>query len=316
MSGPLKFALARALDAVDLCFDGVQALWRVIARGAFAPDSKSYRGAHFETLAEADVLVQSVEINAEDIDQARKIVALDPLRYLPLAMDAACFDMAGPVDAPGAMRTRPERRYLAALARHETLAGRRLNKRGFWRTQTEAFSFASRDHAHVRFVFHDQIGRSLRRRRRALLAFAFAVFAWAGFDAASAWREQLDARVIEAEQERATIERAIRLAERAAAASASARAAVETNAGEELGVLDARLAQIALRLPPDSELTRIGWSQHRLTLQGRSFQPQGFELELRRAFETAAIGFSSGDQGPPPAFDASLTWPAQPVGAP
>jgi len=316
VSGPLSFALARALDAVDLAFDAVQALWRVIARGVFAPDAKSYRGTHFERLSPADVLVQTVEINAEDIDQARKIVALDPARYLPLALDAASFDMAGPVETPGEIRARPERRYLAALARHETLAEQRQRKRAFWRTQTEAFTFAPPDHPGVRFVFHDEAGRSVRRRRRAFLAFAIAVFFWSALDAGSAWREQLDARVLDAEQGRAAAERRIRLAERAVAASASARAALDLSGGDELALLDARIGQITLRLPADTELSAIGWNDHRLTLRGRSFQPQGLELELRRSFESATIAFTSGDPGPPTAFEASLLWPAQTPASP
>src|SRR5690606_20668937 len=86
--------LSRTLDAIEIAFEAVGALWRVAARGAFAPDALSYGGARFAALSAEDVLAQEIGLNAADVGEAKKAIALDAERLLPLAPDLVVYDVA------------------------------------------------------------------------------------------------------------------------------------------------------------------------------------------------------------------------------
>lgn len=297
--------LSRALDLLDALFDALAAILRVLFRGAFAPDAKSYRGPRFAPLGDDDVLVQEIALNAGDASQARKAIALDPERHLPLSLDAAVFDVVGPIDAPAEVRARPERRYIVGLVRTEALTRLRTALPSGRRGAVEAFKHAPAAHPAQALVFRDAAGNKRRRTRRILLALALLAFVVTGAEALDAGRGALDSAVAAAESERVMAERRIRLAERRAASAREALAALQTPESPTLATLSARLSRLAAHQPPKTETLSVEIDGPRIRIAGRTHEPLEAELALRRAFEGETIVFTA-DTETPATFSAEL----------
>ncbi|KAF0174199.1 MAG: hypothetical protein FD124_1420 [Alphaproteobacteria bacterium] len=304
--GPLQFIASGAASAIDGVFDALSAILRVVIRGRFQPDASSHRGARFLPLATRDVLLQTIMLNAADAGQARRAVALDPGRHLPLALDVALFDVVGPMDDEATVRDRPERPFLLGVVRKEVLSRIRDELKSGRSTRVEAFVHAPSDHAHAALVFADDAGRRRRRMRRAALAIACAALAFSLWDAAGSAQSALDRAVATADADRLQGERRIRVAERRAQLAQQALDQLQTAPAPTLAVTSGRLARLAARLPLQSEFTEIALSGTDATLSGRTYDPAQLELELRRTFEGATIQFSSGQETPAP-FDARVS---------
>ncbi|MES1198604.1 MAG: hypothetical protein ABUS48_01325 [Pseudomonadota bacterium] len=297
--------IARVLDAVDILFDAWVSVLRVLIRGKFQPDAKSFRGERFVHLDKGDLFVQEIALNAADPAQARRAITLDPERRLPLSLDAAVFDVAGPIDAEDKVRARPERSFLLGVARKDALVrlretlGRRANA-------VEAFVYAPADHlAHV-LLFRDAQGDRRRRFRRGVQAIAFGCFAFFAWQADEAWRENLERNVAAADSDRVQVERRIRLAERRAHDAQIAVAAINAQKPLSLAEATERLSSLAYRQPATSELNAVTLGPDGLSLRGRAYAPDDTELELRRAFEGARVTFSHDAGDPPQNFSADI----------
>lgn len=299
----MKLALvaARLIDAIDITFDAVASLWRVVLRGAFSPDAKSYRNPRFEPLSSNDAHLQEVFLNAQNETEAKQAICLDAERLLPLALSDIAFDVIGPLTDSELPRGRPERRFLVALVRTHALQQRRSalppNRRG----AVEAFTLTPHQQPQSAFVFADAPGAQRRRLRRAALAIALLALAYASAEMTRASLDALQRANIAAQAERLGLERRIRLAERRLAQAETARAALTANTGARFAPIAEHMALIARHLPGDSELTSVAWRQPVLTLNGQSYAPDTTELALRRAIERATIQFSVTSAGDLPA---------------
>jgi hypothetical protein len=302
---PLWFALNSALAFVDRLFDALSALMRVLLRGTFAPDARDYRGSRYAALSERDVLLQEVELNAGDAQEARKAIALDPEHVLPLATDVALYDVAGPVDA-SAPRSRPERSYLVGLTRAETLARLReelpLGRRG----AVEGFVFFPPAPARTALAFVDETGAKRRRRRRAMVLMSAVAVFFAAEDTVRTADESMQAAVASSESERAQADRRIRVLERRATAAEAALAASNTGAALPLREALAAVDQVAVHQPGETETQRLAVGGGVLTWSGRAYSADSTELALRRAFEGDALIFSAQTGEAPAPFEARL----------
>jgi hypothetical protein len=308
----LRTWLSRALDGIDLIFDLIASLFRVLVRGAFRPDAKSFRGDRFEVLASKDVLVQTLELNAEDEGQARRVVTLDPERYLPLDCEVAAFDVAGPIEQDDAAQDSVERTFLLGLARRETLDEiREASKRLL--TVIEGFTFRPADFPDVILVFRDPAGDRQRRLRRALTAFAFIAFTWSAAEAFTAWRARLDRQVLAAESETLDVQRRTRLAEYRLTTARTAIASLDRIKAPSLGEVIEQIEVLARRQPQDAEVTALSWTVPAMALKGRAYSPVNAELELRRGYEAAVISFNIVQPGDPSVYQASVGWLSVPT---
>jgi len=301
----LSALLSRALDVVDAAFDALRALSRVALRGAFTPDAKSYRSSRYARLEPAQVLIQEIALNAGDAGEARKAVALDPERALPLATDEIVFDVVGPIADDARPRARPERTFVLGVARKEALA--RAREESARKGAIEAFVFTPPQHPELALTFGDEAGARRRRLRRALLALALALLAVTLSDTARAFDEALGRRLAAADADRLALERRIRLAERGTAEGEAARAALLQASGPSLGEASARLMRLAVNLPAETELMGATLETRSLSLTGRSYAPDAAELALRRAFEGETISFAPGDGEAPQSFSVRLS---------
>ena len=300
--------LSRALDAVDICFEALSALWRVVLRGAFAPDAKSYRSPRFGKLASGDVLAQEIALNANDQSEAKKAVGLDAERLLPLAPELIAYDVAGPLKDDGRPRARPERPFILGVVRRDALQDFRENLSAAQRGSVEAFVFVPPLHPDQALVFEDEAGKRRRRTRRATLALALFILTLTANDALRAATAMLERGTAAADAERLAVERRIRLADRRSREAEAARTALAQYGGPPLAEVSARLSRIALHQPEDAELSTVTFERRTLSLSGRSYTPDGAELALRRAFEGEEISFRADDGEPPRAFEARLTF--------
>jgi len=298
---------SRLLDAADIVGEAASALWRVAARGAFAHDATSYRGNRVAQLAGKDLLAQEIALNAADHDEAKKAVLLDAERLLPLSPDAVAFDIAGPVDADTAIRSRPERSFVLGVIRKDALERLRAELPPARRGGVEAFVHAPSTHPRVALLFEDDAGRRRRRLRRASLVVAVLVFAVAASDAVRSSEALLERSVAKAEAERLAIDRRIRLAERRLETARAAQQALAQSQGPRLGELSASIERIARHQPIDAGLSTLSLTERTLRLDGRAYAPDSAELALRRAFEGAEVSFSAEDGEVPRAFEARLT---------
>jgi hypothetical protein len=298
--------LGRLLDGVDIAFEAISAIVRVLVRGAFAPDARSRRGPRFAALDAKDVLVQEIELNAADADQARKAVLVDPERRLPISLDSARFDIAGPLDDGSRPRPRPERNFLLAMARNDALARHRENMPKARAGQVEAFVFSPLDHSHIAFAFTDAPGARRRRFRRGVTALAFVVLVATAYDFSRAWSGAIETALAQTESERVQAERRLRLAERNLERAREAQLTLSEAPATPIAAVQDQLSLLAFRLPPDSELSELDLRDGALNLQGSSAAPELLELELRRTFEGQTIQFSSATEAERATFEASI----------
>jgi hypothetical protein len=308
----IRIALSRLGYLADVLFDAISALLRVLIRARFLPDAKSFRDSRYLALTKNDVLVQEAALNAADLGQARRIINLDPQRHLPLSLEAAQFDITGPIDDDVKMRDRPERTYLLGVVRKETLAQRRATLPRSKSNAIEAFTCVPDDRPGSILVFTDHIGERRRRFRRAALAVALALFAGATWQVNTAWTASIQQRLASADAERVQVERRLRLAQRRAQIAQAELATLGQQAKPTLSTLVQHLSVWARRQPTDSELIDLTLSQHGLTLGGRAYAPDQTELELRRAFEHATINFAAASDGGPKAYTAQVQVGASP----
>ena len=306
----IRALFARLLDGVDALFDASAAILRVLLRGVFAPDARSYRGGRFAPVSADAILVQDIALNAGDITQARKAVALDPERHLPLSLDAAAFDIAGPVDAAEKVRARPERRFVIGLVRAEALVSLRDALPKARRGAIEAFTHVPPDYPSQVLVFRDAQGDRRRRTRRVLLLTAIAALLFTGAEAVRAGHAAMERAIAQADAERVNAERRVRLAERRAAAAQAALLLLETEDLPTLAATSARLQRLALHQPPQTETLIVEGHGAALRLSGRTYAPLETELALRRAFESQTLAFSA-DEEMPASFTAELGARAQ-----
>ena len=298
--------LGLALTTLDALFEALTSILRVLFRGAFEPDARSFRGDRFALLSSSDVLIEEIALNAGDRAQARKAIALDPERFLPLGEDAALFDVAGPIDQDD-IRARPERTFILGIVRKQSLERARDTLSSGRRNAVERFVFAPSLHSRSVLQFEDEQGAKRRKFRRAALLFAMAALAYAVVDAHDKWSAALDRSVAQAAAERLQAERRIRVAQRRVTETETALASLQRQSGEPIGEAAQGLSRVALHLSPESELMSLQANGSALTLSGRSFAPDRTELELRRAFEGARIDFTA-TPGPEPAqaFEARV----------
>lgn len=299
--------LSRLLDGADIMVEAASALWRVAVRGAFAADAKSFRGARFAQLAAKDVFVQEIALNAADHDEAKRAVLLDAARLLPLSPDAVAFDIAGPVDADRAIRSRPERSFVLGVIRKDALERLRAELPPTRQGGVEAFVHAPSAAPDLALLFEDEPGRRRRRRRRASLVVAVLVFAVAASDAIQSGEALLERSVANAEAERLAIDRRIRLAERHLETARAAQQTLAQSQAPKLGELSASIERIARHQPEDADLSGVSLTERTLRLEGRAYAPDSTELALRRAFEGAEVSFSAEGGEVPRAFEARLT---------
>jgi hypothetical protein len=298
LASPWRERLERGLEAMDGAFDAVANLLRVIFRGRFGPDERSYRGAAYAEILPKEVLLEELTLNAEDAAQAKRVVALDPDRYLALAPEAAAFDVAGPMDEEGAAADAgPERRYLLGVTRRDVLEGVRREAGGGLLAPVEAFAFHPRDYPDLALVFHDEAGDKQRRARRLLLLVGVIGVLWSGAAALGAWRDALTRGETRAEAEEAEAQRRIRLEERQLVVTRASLAKLEAGRAPPLASALDTLSIVGRRQPPDAELTGLEWTPKRLSLEGRSYSPASAELELRRGFQKDAVSFEAPPQG-------------------
>ena len=300
--------LGRVLDVLDRVFDEVAALLRILFRGRFAPDEKSFRGDQFLELTAREVLVQRVEINAEDALQARRVIALEPERYLALVTADATYDVAGPLEQGFGKPKDAARSFVVGVVRRTTLGAARKSAIPGFLSPIEGFTFRPPDYPGLVLFFHDPAGDRTRRLRRSLLAVAVVALAWSGFDAVRAWRANLEARGQKAQADEAAMQRRISLAEHGLVETRKAVAEVDTTTARPLGEVVDRLSVVGRRLPQDAELTDLTWTPLRLDLKGRSYSPAAAELELRRGFEGTRLSFNAPIDGKPAPFAATVTW--------
>jgi hypothetical protein len=297
--------LVRLLDAIDAVFDAAAALWRVLLRGAFSPNARDYRSARFARLSPEQVLVQTVAINAESPEQARRAIRLDADRRLPLPETAALFDVAGPLASANPLQRRPEQQFLLGVARRDTL-GEWREANGARGRHIEGFVIEPSEAPGTALVFRDETGERRRRLRRGVTALAIVALVCASLDTFDARRTHLETTVARAEAERLALQREIR---RDARRFAETRAAVQALAASEpIGRMSERLSALARRLPPDTELRRVEWSARSLVITGVSASMRDAELELRRMFAGADIALETHERGPPDAFEARIAW--------
>jgi hypothetical protein len=309
---PMKLVhaiLRRSVDAIDLIFDAGGSILRVLFRGAFAPDIKSYRGSRFATLGATDVLVQEIALNATDAQQARKAIGLDPDRHLPLSLDAALFDVVGPIDDAASVRVRPERRYLVGLARTDVLQRLRTAMPARKRTVVEAFVHAPTAHPAQALVFREAVGVQRRRMRRTLLFVALLAFAATSAEALNAGRIRLDRVIAAADAERVAAERRVRLAERRLEAAQHSLNAVQAEDSPSLALVSARLGRLSAHQPLDTETLSVEARGAHMRLAGRTYDSLKAELALRRAFEGETLAFTA-DTETPASFIVELGAPA------
>lgn len=299
--------LARLMDATDVMIEAASALWRVATRGAFAPDSRSYRGARFVQLAASDLLIQEIALNAADHDEAKKAVLLDADRLLPLSADAVVFDIAGPIDGEKQIRSRPERSFVLGVVRKEALERLRANLPLTRRGGAEAFVHSPSIHPSSALLFEDDTGRRRKRLRRASLVIAALAFAVAASDLLQSSDALLERSVTNAEAERLAVDRRIRIAERHLETSRAAQEALAQSWAPRLGELSGSVERIARHQPEDADLSVVSLTAHTLRLNGRAYAPDDAELALRRAFEGNELVFSAEDGEPPRAFEARLS---------
>lgn len=300
--------LRTVLDVLDRVFDEVAALLRILFRGLFGPDEKSFRGDQFLELTAREVLVQRVEINAEDALQARKVIALEPERYLALVAADATYDVAGPLAQGVGKPKGAARSYVVGVVRRTTLGAARKSAIPGFLSAVEGFTFRPSDYPGLVLLFHDPAGDRARRLRRSLLTVALASLAWSGFEAVVTWRANLEARGQKAQANEAATQRRISIAEHGLIETRRAVAQIDSTTARPLGEAVDRLSVVGRRLPQDAELTDLAWTPLRLDLKGRSYTPAGAELELRRGFEGAQLSFNAPTDGKPAPFAATVTW--------
>lgn len=301
-----RSALDRALTVLDRVFDGGADLMRVLLRGRFAPDGRSFRERRYLELAPTDVLVQPILLNAEDAAQAQRILALEPDRWLPLRGPEVVFDVAGPLGPAAPSAGSADRRFLLGLTRRDVLANARMTGPRRRVIPIEGFTHHPADHPAVALRFSDTAGDRSRRTRRLLLLAAAVAAAWSAQSAALAWREALGRAATEAEAEQLRAQRQIRLLQRRLAENRLDLAAVKAAPPQPVGKVLDTLATLGRALPPGSELTSLDWSPSALALKGRSYAPEGFELQLRRAFTRDGIEFEAGPPANPTDIDARI----------
>jgi hypothetical protein len=312
----LTLLLSRILNLIDALFDAAGAILRVLIRGQFRAGPGRYRGARFAQLSKDEVFAQEVALNAADEDQARRVIALDPERRLPLSPEAALFDIAGPLPEQDQIRGRPERSFLLGVVRKEALVRVRANLPKHRATTLEGFAYAPPDHAGVVFFFRDAPADRRRRFRRGVLAVAISAFCFSAWEAHGAWREALDRTMLAADADRVQIERRVRLAERGEADAQAALAALATQPAPTMAEAAAQLSALAYRQPAQSEVHQLSLTPQGLSLQGRSFAPSETELELRRAFEGAIVIFSPAAGDAPAGYEARVSWAGRQESAP
>jgi hypothetical protein len=307
----LSGLLSRGLGVADIGFDAVNTFWRVVLRGAFAPDAKSYRSARFSPIAGSDLFMQEIALNAAEPDEAKKAVLLDAERLLPLAPDLVAFDVAGPLAEDDRPRTRPERTFLLAVVRKEALQRARESLPALKRGGVEAFVHAPTSHPGFALVFNDDTGVRRRRTRRALLAVALLVFDVSAIDALRSYESFLERKVEAANSERLAVDRRVRMAERDKARAEAEGAALAQSAAPQLADVTDHLSRVARHQPPDSELQAVSLEGRTLSLRGRAYAPDTAELALRRAFEAEEMTFAAEEGEVPRSFEARLALPAR-----
>lgn len=298
--------MSRGLDGLDAAFDAVGALLRVLVRGRFSPDARSYRAGRFLPLGERDVLVQRITLTAEDEREARKIVALEPARYLALDPLLIAFDVAGPIDEPQAGEA--QRAFLLGVMKSERMAELRKAAPRLLLGAIEGFAYAAPDAGGAGLLFTDAEGARLRRLRRLLFAVALAALTWSAWDAWRAWNARLEAQALTSEADELNVQGRIRLASRRLAGAKAAGQDFAANVAPPLLKAVERLETVAARLPIDAQADEVAWTPVRIDVKGRAWRPAAVELELRRGFEDAAIEFN-GPQGAP-----AVSQPANPYG--
>jgi hypothetical protein len=299
--------LSRLLDAADISVEAASSLWRVAVRGAFMADARSYRGARFVQVAGKDFFAQEIALNAADRDEAKKAVLLDAERLLPLSPEGVIFDIAGPIDANGAMRSRPERTFILGVIRKDTLERLRADLPVTRRGGVEAFVHVPTASPDMALLFEDGPGRRRRRLRRTSLVVAVLVLAVAASDVIRSGEALLERSVTNAEAERLAIDRRIRLAERHVETARAAQQTFAQSHAPKLGELSASLERIARHQPEDADLSGVSLAERTLRLDGRAHEPDRAELALRRAFEGAEVSFSAEGAEVPRTFEARLT---------
>jgi hypothetical protein len=292
------------MTATDALFDAGAALRRVALRGAFAPDAQSLRGARFKPLQSSDVLVREIALNAEDREQARKIITIDPERHLPLDPDAVLFDIAGPLDTNETPRARPERTFALGVVRHETLE--KLREEDGRAKNAEGFIYAPLTSANAALCFVDEQGAKRRRQRRFLVALAFACFAIAFVNTLDSASAAFDRAVDEANARHANLERRLRLAQHEERAAQAQGASSSVSNVQPLGDVAAQLQLWARHQPAQSELTSVAVENGVLVMVGKSAAPDQTELELRRGFEDREISFTAGAGAAPVDYEARV----------
>jgi hypothetical protein len=302
----VRFVAGRLLDGADLITDAFGSIFRVLLRGRFRPDARSYRGPQYCKLSPEQILVQELTLNAADEDQARRAIRIDPDRYLPLSTDIAYFDLIGPISGEKASGPKAEQRYALGLVRKDTLSNIRAQLPKAKASAIEGFAFIASDKANAAFMFRDAPAHASRRLRRAVLILALSVFAFSTQEAVRAWRTSLDEAVQSADAERLAVERRMRLAERRVHALQTSLSALSGSGLPSLAEISAELSLLAFHQNPDSELTTLSLSGNRLSFSGRSYNAALSELEWRRAFENAALTFSADTNQSPASFDAEI----------
>ncbi|GAM96828.1 hypothetical protein U91I_00449 [alpha proteobacterium U9-1i] len=295
---------SRALDALDIAFEAIGALWRLSTRGVFTPDMKAYRRRQFYPLLSKDILVQEIALNAANAGEAKNALQLDPERFLPMDPGSASFAVAGPIDSPLIRRTQPERTFVLGIVRNETLTRIRAELPTLRRGATEGFVFAPAGRSDAPLVFEDRPGKRRRRVRRLALTLALVVFGICAHDLFSSAEARFDRLVAQAGEERVVIERRIRQAElHLEQATASQN---RTRPGRTLSSIQQDLDKIALHQHPRSELTRVHFDGAALEVSGMSYELDATELSLRRAFEGQSISFVADRAGAPSSYSARL----------
>lgn len=303
----LSILFSRLLDAGDVLMEAASALWRVSLRGAFAADAKSYRGVRFLPLSAKDVLVQEIALNAADHGEAKKAVLLDAERLLPLAPEALAFDIVGPIDQGGELRSRPERTFLLGIIRKDALDRLRVEAPLLRRGAIEAFVHSPPSHPERALLFEDDAGRGRRRRRRGVLMIALVIFAVTANDALRAGGALFERTLAKADTERITVERRIRLAERQLELANARRQSLAANQAPRLAVLSSAIERLARHQPADAATSQLSLTERMLAFEGRAFEPDAAELAWRRAFETSELSFAAADGEPPRTFEARLS---------
>lgn len=297
---------ARIFDAVDAIFEALGSIYRVILRGAFAPDPKTYRGSRYALLGANDVLVQEISLNASDQAEARKIITLDPEATLPLSQEIIAFDVVGPLEKIARLRASPERSFLLGVARREGLARARSTLAAHRKGVVEAFTYSPNTHPEFVFVFGDDAGQKRRRLRRAVTAIAFLAFVVTGADALDAGRAALQRSTEAADAERLHADRRIRLAERRALAAEASLAS--TAQSPPLSIRDAAqiLTRVAQQQPAETETSAALLENGMISISGLTHDAEAAELQFRRAFERQSVLFSVEQGAVPQAFSVQV----------